>query len=102
MSEVRRRDHIITTTDEACKFLERYSGCSMTCLPRPEGVLFLDTRQSIFLELVVSWLMDPGVHIPLQVEHKTALDSKFVLHHSPSILRVHQAWPSLERSVRIR
>lgn len=42
-----------------------------------------------------------GVEVNPAKEYFIALNLKFILHHNPNLLKVHQAWPHLERSVRI-
>lgn len=106
VSELRRRDRAVVSTAEAVIFLEKhaelFSGVSTEARQ-----LFVSKHTPVSLFELGHQFDDgvfkgPGVNIPKFVEYKLALNTKFVLHHSPNLLRVHQAWPTLERSVRIR
>ncbi|KAI7772861.1 hypothetical protein LA080_016316 [Diaporthe eres] len=46
--------------------------------------------------------MGPGVSIPKDIEYAISVNTKFILHRQPDVFRVHEAWPKLERSVRLR
>ena len=106
LSDVRRKDRAVVSTHEACLFLDRYSDlfCGTSAEARR---LFVSRHTPVHIFQAGHRFADgvfkgPGVVIPQYIEYKLAMNSKFVLHHSPNLLRVHQAWPRLERSVRLR
>jgi hypothetical protein len=106
VSDLRRRDRVVVSTHEAYLFLEKHPDlfCGVSAAARrvfvakhtPVSLFELghDAENGVF--------KGPGVVLLPSVEYKLALNTKFILHHSPNALKVHQAWPQLERSVRIR
>lgn len=106
LTELRRKDRLVVSTDVACQFLDVHSElfCGVSALARQQFVS-CHTPVPIFEvghRFAEGIFKGPDVVIPRYIEYKLALNCKFILHHSPNALRVHQAWPHLERSVRLR
>ena len=106
LTGLRRKDRTVVSTDVACQYLESYSElfCGVSQNARQQFVS-RHTPVSIFEvghRFGEGIFKGPDVVIPRYIEYKLALNCKFILHHSPNSLRVHQAWPHLERSVRLR
>lgn len=106
LTELRLKDRTVVSTDFACQFLEDYSDlfCGVSAEARQHFVS-RHTPVPIFEvghRFAEGIFKGPDVVIPRYIEYKLALNCKFILHHSPNSLRVHQAWPLLERSVRLR
>jgi hypothetical protein len=106
LTDLRRKDRVVVSTPVACLFLELQSElfCGVSALARQQFVSH-HTPVSLFElghQFMEGIFKGPDVVIPREIEYKLALNSKFILHHSPNSLRVHQAWPHLERSVRLR
>jgi hypothetical protein len=95
----------VENTEATSQFLSKHLElfCSVSGAARTQFVMSLsplgvimpghDASSGIF--------MGPGVVVPPLIEHQLALNLKFIFHHNPNPLRVHLAWPQLERSVRI-
>jgi translation initiation factor IF-1 len=106
LAELRKTDRVVVSTHDACQFLEANSElfCGVSSLARTQFVSH-HTPVALFEvghRFAEGIFKGPGVVIPRYIEYKLALNCKFILHHSPNSLRVHQAWPHLERSVRLR
>lgn len=102
---VRSRDRVLVSTPDADKFLSNNSElfCGVSASARTQFVSHHTVIPAFeaghrFADGV---FLGPDVAVPSEIEYKIALNSKFILHHNPNLLRVHQAWPHLERSVRI-
>ena len=106
VSELRRRDRVVTSTNEAIAFLEEFPDlfCNVSAEARqlfvsrhtPIGILDFShsAEEGIF--------KGPGVIVPAYVQFKLALNTKFILHKDPDTRKVFEAWSALERSVRLR
>lgn len=106
ISDLRRKDRAVVSTAEAIKFLEMNPELFIGCSPESHR-LFVSKHTPVSLfelqhQFDTGIFKGPGVVVPKALEHKLALNLKFILHQPPKLLRVHQAWPLLERSVRIR
>jgi hypothetical protein len=106
ISDLRRRDRAVVSTAEAIQFLEGNAELFIDVSTEARR-LFVSKHTPVSLfelqhQLDSGVFKGPGVVIPRHLEHKLALNTKFILHHSPNLLRIHQAWPLLERSVRLR
>jgi hypothetical protein len=106
LTELRKTDRVVVSTHDACRFLEANSElfCGVSSLARTQFVSH-HTPVALFEvghRFAEGIFKGPWVVIPRHIEYKLALNCKFILHHSPNSLRVHQAWPHLERSVRLR
>jgi len=106
LTGLRRHDRVLVTTDDGVDFLSSQSElfCGVSANARQQFVS-RHTPVSIFEvghRFAEGIFKGPDVVIPHYIEYKLALNCKFILHHSPNSLRVHQAWPDLERSVRLR
>jgi translation initiation factor IF-1 len=106
LTELRKTDRVVVSTHGACQFLEANSElfCGVSSSARTQFVSH-HTPVALFEvghRFAEGIFKGPGVVIPRYIEYKLALNCKFILHHSPNSLRVHQAWPHLERSVRLR
>lgn len=106
LTGLRRRDRVVFSTPDAYKFLELHSElfCGVSYHGRQ---LFVSSHTPAVLyepghQFIEGIFKGKDVVIPRDIEYKLALNSKFIMHHSPNPNRVHQAWPQLERSVRLR
>jgi hypothetical protein len=106
LTTLRRTDRTLCTTDVGVQMLELHS--ELFCGTSSYGRLqFVSSHTPVQLfepghRFADGIFKGPGVVIPRNIEYKLALNSKFILHHPPNPLRVHQAWFDLERSVRLR
>lgn len=92
LTDVRRRDRAVVSTHEACIFLDRHSEL-FSDVSSEARRMFVAKHTPVHLfevghRFAKGVFKGPGVSIPLLIEYKLALNSKFVLHHSPNILRV--------------
>lgn len=106
VTDLRRRDRVIVSTPEACMFLEKNSELFCGVSPAARRMFVSKHTPVSLFELGHSAedgvFKGPGVALLPAVEYKLALNTKFILHHTPNALKVLQAWPQLERSVRLR
>lgn len=93
-------------TVQAQSFLEKHSELwnSVSSYTRK---LFVLHHTPVYLaeynhDFATGIFMGPGVTMPKDIEYALACNAKFILHKPPNVLRVHEAWPKLERSVRLR
>lgn len=105
-TRVSKKGRQLVSTDASCQFVEKHSDLFSNVLGTVRNrfvaqhtPVYLLEHRHLFMEGVFK---GPGVDIPRDIEYKLALNAKFILHHEPNLLRVHQAWPHLERSVRLR
>lgn len=106
LTTLNRKDRTIQSTPLACQFLTFHSDlfCGVSDSSRQQ---FVSSHTPVALfeighQFNNGIFKGPDVVIPRAIEYKLALNTKFILHHAPNPLRVFQAWPHLERSVRLR
>ena len=102
----RRRSRIRGNTNDACTMLDRHGGLFADVSGYARRLWVSSHTPVGLFELGHSPLegvfKGQGVTLPRTVEYQIALNAKFILHHSPRLLRVHEAWQQLQRSVRLR
>lgn len=100
------RSRLLWNTDESSLFLDRcpdlflsVNNCAREQFVARHFPPHLFEHNHVFDQGV---FCGPGVALPREFEYFLALNGKFILHKNPDPLLVHQAWPHLERSVRLR
>jgi len=100
------KERTLVSTDVAYQYLNSHSElfCGVSQKGRQQFVAH-HTPVSLFEmghRFAEGIFKGEGVVIPHYIEYKLALNCKFILHHSPNSLKVHEAWQHLQRSVRLR